>query len=340
MSLIPWRASRKSHLPDNPNEGLSFDEAKLHTIWFAGGCFWGVEAYFARIWGVAGTDVGYANGATEDTTYHDIARTGHAETVEIVYDPERVALSELLGYYLRIIDPTSLNKQGNDRGTQYRTGIYYTDPTDEPIIRAALAEEQKKHIAPVVVEVEPLRNYTSAEDYHQDYLDKNPGGYCHIDLTDIPDNRPVEDEPAGKPTDEELRSQLSPTQYAVTRENATEPPFTGEYWDTFDKGIYVDVITGKPLFASTEKFESGCGWPSFSRPIDPALIDEVTDRSHGMTRIEVRSAASDSHLGHVFTDGPAEKGGLRYCINSASLRFIPLAEMEAEGYGDLIGLVE
>lgn len=305
----------------------------VKSIWLAGGCFWGVEAYFARIAGVVDTDVGYSQGRTDDPVYETIAITGHAETVRVDYDSDLISLEDILTYYLRIIDPTSVNRQGNDRGTQYRTGVYFSDPKEEPVIRGVLAEEQKRHSSPIAVEVEPLSGYVSAEDYHQDYLDKHPGGYCHIDLSQVPRHIP---RTHGKVS---LEERLTPMEYAVTQQSATEPPFTGAYWDSWDKGIYVDVVSGEPLFVSSEKFDAGCGWPSFSRPIDRASIREVLDTSHGMTRMEVRSKGADSHLGHVFTDGPAEGGGLRYCINSAALRFVPLAEMDAEGYGHLKGLV-
>ncbi|OCP19462.1 MULTISPECIES: peptide-methionine (R)-S-oxide reductase MsrB [unclassified Ensifer] len=139
---------------------------------------------------------------------------------------------------------------------------------------------------------------------------------------------------------EDAIGRLTPIQYHVTQESGTERPFTGAYTDNKEPGIYVDIVSGEPLFASADKFDSGCGWPSFTKPIVHANVQEVTDGSHGMIRTEVRSAHADSHLGHVFTDGPADRGGLRYCINSAALRFIPLGEMDAEGYGAYLNQVE
>ncbi|MFZ5974157.1 MAG: peptide-methionine (R)-S-oxide reductase MsrB [Bacillota bacterium] len=310
----------------------------LHEIWLAGGCFWGVEAYFSRVDGVASTTVGYANGKTDNPAYHEIAQTGHAEAVHIIYDAQKVSLKALLSRFFRIIDPTSVNRQGNDRGTQYRTGIYYGKDEDLPVIRAAVEEEQKKHKAPVVTEVKRLKNYSIAEEYHQRYLEKNPNGYCHIDLSLLQDKaqgRAYVRPPAG-----EIKDSLTEQQYRVTQQNGTEPPFENEYWDNHEKGIYVDVVTGEPLFLSGDKYDSGCGWPSFTRPVGKETLVEREDRSHGMQRTEVRSRIGDSHLGHVFHDGPARNGGLRYCINSASLRFIPLERMAEEGYGEYIARIQ
>jgi len=314
----------------------------LSEIWLAGGCFWGVEEYFSRIDGVLETSVGYANGTTENPGYYDIAVAGHAETVYIRYDSDRVSLEDLLEYYFRIIDPTSMNKQGNDIGKQYRTGIYYTDESEKNTIMEFISREQEKYKAPIVTEVKPLENYYPAEEYHQDYLKKNPSGYCHIDFSSLqqPAKPKVEADSYKKPTRAEIKNSLSELQCSVTQQNSTEPPFANEYWDNHSKGIYVDIVTGEPLFASTDKFDSGCGWPSFTRPIDPSAVKEKADRSHFMLRTEVRSRAGDSHLGHVFDDGPAEEGGLRYCINSASLRFIPLEQMEEKGYGKYISIVK
>lgn len=311
-------------------------------IWLAGGCFWGVQEYFSRIGGVMETSVGYANGKTENPTYYDIPKTGHAETVYIRYDSEKLGLSRLLGYYFNIIDPTVKNRQGNDIGAQYRTGIYYTDEEDRAIIESVISKEQEKYGKEIVTEVTRLEHYYPAEEYHQGYLKKNPNGYCHIDFSTLP-GPSTEENSAGiykRPSEKELKESLTELQYRVTQENATEPPFANEYWDNHNKGIYVDIVTGQPLFISSDKYDSGCGWPSFTRPIDENTIDKETDTSHFMLRTEVRSKLGDSHLGHVFEDGPRDKGGLRYCINSASLKFIPVEQMEKEGYGSYIGLIK
>ena len=307
----------------------------MAEIYLAGGCFWGLEEYFSRISGVLQTSVGYANGQVETTNYQLIKETDHAETVQVIYDENAVSLREILLYYFRVIDPLSVNQQGNDRGRQYRTGIYYKDEEDLPTIYTLVQEQERMLGRKIAVEVEKLRHYILAEDYHQDYLKKNPGGYCHIDVRDA--EKPLIDAANyEKPSQEDLRENLSEESYRVTQEAATEAPFSNAYDQTFEEGIYVDITTGEPLFFAKDKFASGCGWPSFSRPISKELIHYYQDLSHGMERIEVRSRSGNAHLGHVFTDGPQELGGLRYCINSASLRFIAKDEMEEAGYGYLL----
>jgi len=343
--------------PSDKNNNIMNNEKAIAgsaTLYFAGGCFWGTEHFFKQIEGVSATEVGYANGHIKNPTYEQVVQnnTGFAETVKVLYDPETVDLNLLLDLYFKSIDPTSLNQQGNDRGTQYRTGIYYTQEDQLPLIKQAVATVAKQYAQPIVVEVTPLENFYTAEEYHQDYLDKNPNGYCHISpaLFELARKTNVKKavatsgtdtaQPYKKPDAATLRSTLTPQQYAVTQENATERPFENEYNDEFREGIYVDITTGEPLFVSTDKFESGCGWPSFSKPISDSLIDELQDNSFGMRRTEVRSKTGDAHLGHVFNDGPKEKGGLRYCINSASLRFIPKEEMETAGYAKYLPLVK
>lgn len=319
---------------------MSTDKKK---IYLAGGCFWGLEKYLGNIPGVISTEAGYANGRTDQPTYEEVCRknTGHAETVSIEYDPSKISLRGLLSLFYKVIDPTTLNRQGNDVGSQYRTGIYYLDQEDLPVIRKSLEDLQKNYKKPVAIEAKPLENYWPAEEYHQKYLDKNPGGYCHIrpEYFELAKKSVVDPEDYAAANPESMKETLQPLQYNVTMKNGTEPPYQNEYWDHFEEGIYVDITTGEPLFTSKDKFEA-CGWPSFSRPIDPDVVHSKLDVSHGMIRNEVRSRVGDIHLGHVFEDGPVESGGLRYCINSAALRFIPKGKLEEEGYGKYLDLLK
>ncbi len=315
----------------------------MAEIYLAGGCFWGLEKYMESIHGVHSTQVGYANGNTENPTYEEVCynNTGHAETVRVVYDPDLLSLELLLELFYEVIDPVSINRQGADVGRQYRSGIYYLSESDLPSIQNSIARLQKRYDKPIAIEIKALENFTPAEEYHQKYLDKNPGGYCHISRGQFQKAAGMKIDPINypAPSSEKLRESLSKTQYEVTQNNATEPPFRNEFWNSFRPGIYVDITTGEPLFVSTDKFESGCGWPSFSKPIDPNVVREKKDKTHRMLRTEVRSRVGNAHLGHVFNDGPKEKGGLRYCINSASLHFIPREDMEREGYGYLLELL-
>ena len=318
-------------------------EKEQAEIYLAGGCFWGTEHFLKQIRGVTNTQVGFANGKTLSPTYEEVCKkgTGHAETVKVVYDKAVAPLEFILDLFYKTIDPTSLNHQGNDVGTQYRTGIYYTDDADLTVIRGSVAGLEKQLGKAVKLEVLPLENFYPAEDYHQDYLDINPSGYCHIDPALFALAKSAVPAPHfAKPDTAALKSFLTPLQYEVTQNASTERAFANEYWDNFEDGIYVDITTNEPLFVSTDKFESGCGWPSFSKPINHSLLDERVDKAFGMDRTEVRSATGSAHLGHVFDDGPREFGGLRYCINSASLRFIPKTELEKEGYGAWLYLFE
>ena len=333
------------------NDNNTVDSVKLKEIYLAGGCFWGLEAYMQKIKGVEDAVSGYANGKTDNPSYKDLHTSGHAETVKVVYNPDMVSLEELLEYYLRVVDPVSINKQGNDTGAQYRTGVYYTNNSEKTIIEKVLANEQNKYDKPIAIEVLPLQQFFIAEDYHQDYLAKNPGGYCHIDLSLA--DKPLSDKDISKsnepeidaskyprPSNDELKKKLTDKQYQVAVNSDTERPFSNEYWNNFEKGIYVDITTKEPLFLSTDKFESGCGLPSFSKPINKEVVEYNEDHSFNMDRTEVRSRSGDTHLGHVFDDGPKESGGKRYCINSASLEFIPYEKMDERGYGYLKYLLE
>ncbi|MEJ8305457.1 peptide-methionine (R)-S-oxide reductase MsrB [Saccharibacillus sacchari] len=357
----------------NPNDDVDYSKSDLKKIYLAGGCFWGVEAYMARIYGVQDAVSGYANGTGENPSYEDVVQgdRGFAETVEVTYDPERVPLDKLLTEFFKVVDPTSVNKQGNDRGIQYRSGVYYTDDSEKSVIESVISKEQEKYNQDIVTEVLPLENFYMAEEYHQDYLEKNPNGYCHIDMgilneQEIPADDAADTSAAGvkstgeksaaatkaagkividpadypKRSDAELKTLLTDIQYKVAVEQDTEHPYSNEYWDTYEKGIYVDVSTGEPLFASEDKYDSQCGWPSFVKPITPDVVTYDEDTAYNMVRTEVRSRSGDIHLGHVFDDGPADRGGKRYCINSASIKFVPLADMDAQGYGYLTSVAK
>ncbi|MBR0599988.1 peptide-methionine (R)-S-oxide reductase MsrB [Clostridiales bacterium BAD-6] len=318
-------------------------EQNRKEIYLAGGCFWGLQKFLDEISGVLETEVGYANGRTQCPTYEAVcySNTGHAETVKVIYDSAVLSLTRLLSLYYKVIDPTALNRQGHDVGSQYRTGIYYVDPEDQPVIRQSLDLLQKEYQKPIAVELKPLENYSPAEEYHQKYLNKNPGGYCHIGAEhfDLARNSIVDPMDYQAASDGELKEKLSPLQYDVTMKHATEAPYANEYWNHYEEGIYVDITTGEPLFTSKDKFEA-CGWPSFSKPIDPGVVKSRKDRSLGMVRDEVSSRVGNAHLGHVFQDGPMELGGMRYCINSASLRFVPKDKMAEEGYAKYLSLLE
>lgn len=327
-----------------PEQEVMKMESTENVIYLAGGCFWGIEQLMQSIPGVIDAKSGYANGSGEaDANYPTVStgKTGFRETVRVEYDPEQVSLDALLLAYFYVIDPTVENRQGNDVGTQYQTGVYYTNDTAKATVER-IAEIERSRSRLFKVEIGPLVNFYPAEEYHQDYLEKNPDGYCHIPLAEMKLFSSLRIDPGDyqKPAAEAIRDKLTSEQYRVTQQNGTERPFANEFWNQFEKGIYVDVVTGEPLFSSTDKFESGCGWPAFSKPIEEPSVVELPDDSHGMHRTEVRSRSGDSHLGHVFTGDPESPNGVRYCINSASLRFVPYAKMEAEGYGYLLDLFE
>lgn len=321
---------------------MDFSQEKENVIYLAGGCFWGLEKLMQSIPGVIDAQSGYANGTGKaDAKYQTIlgGKTGFRETVRVEYDPAKVSLDHLLLAYFYVIDPTVLNKQGNDTGTQYQTGIYYTNTQAQAVVERIVELERGRHKV-FAVEVGPLKNYYPAEEYHQNYLDKNPSGYCHISPAKIRllSTLKIDAGAYKKPAAETIRDKLTAEQFQVTQQNGTERPFRNEFWDKFAKGIYVDIVTGEPLFSSTDKYQSSCGWPAFTKPIEAPLIVERKDTSHGMVRTEMRSRSGNSHLGHVFTGDRESPNGIRYCINSASLRFIPYEQMEAEGYGYLLYL--
>lgn len=335
---------RADQSPMEQFEGSCYMENTEDVIYLAGGCFWGMERLMEAIPGVIDVQSGYANGMSKDqANYQSVCsgKTGFRETVRVEYDPSQVSLDGILLAYFYVIDPTIENGQGNDFGSQYQTGIYYTnDKARETVLRIADVERGRHN--KFAVEIGPLETFYLAEDYHQDYLQKNPNGYCHIPKEEIELFSRLRIDPGDykKPATEAIRDKLTVEQYRVTQEGGTENAFKNEFWDTFEKGIYVDVVTGEPLFSSTDKFESNCGWPAFSKPIEEPAVVEKEDLSFGWRRTEVRSRAGDSHLGHVFTGELESPNGVRYCINSAALRFIPFEKMEEEGYGYLKYLFE
>jgi peptide methionine sulfoxide reductase msrA/msrB len=304
---------------------------------FAGGCFWCMVQPFEEMSGIIEVVSGYTGGHKENPTYKEVCseQTGHYEAVQITYDPSVFSYNRLLEIYWQQVDPTDPGGQFHDRGDSYRTAIFYHNEEQQSLAEASkeTLEESGRFSKPIVTKILPASTFYPAEEYHQDYHKKNPFRY-KLYRTGSGRDKYIKKVWKDSRKDEELKKRLTPIQYKVTQMNGTERPFENEFWDNKRPGLYVDIVSGEPLFSSLDQFDSGCGWPSFTKPLLNDIVKEEMDVSHHMVRTEVRSKEADSHLGHVFEDGPQDKGGLRYCINSAALRFIPKEDLEEEGYGE------
>jgi peptide methionine sulfoxide reductase msrA/msrB len=306
---------------------------------FAGGCFWCMVQPFDELPGIIEVVSGYTGGHKENPTYEEVCSntTGHYEAVQITYDPNVFPYTKLLELFWQQIDPTDAHGQFGDRGESYKTAIFYHTEEQKRLAEESkqALENSKKFSKPIVTEINEASVFYPAEEYHQGYYKKNS---FHYNMYKEGSGRAGFIRENWKKHHAENIKNLTPIQHHVTQENGTESPFQNEFWDNKEEGIYVDIVSGKPLFSSLDKFDSGCGWPSFTKPIKHQEVLEKLDTSHGMRRIEVRSSSADSHLGHVFDDGPRDKGGLRYCINSAALKFIPTEKLNEEGYGEYLRL--
>lgn len=310
---------------------------------FAGGCFWCMVTPFDEMPGIIQVSSGYTGGHTANPTYEEVCSgtTGHLEAVQITFNPEVFPYQKLLDIFWAQIDPTDDGGQFHDRGSSYRTAIFYHNDEQKQLAEASKRQLQEsgRFKNPIVTQILSAQTFYEAEDYHQDYARKNPKQYERYGEASgrKPFIRKYWNE---QPDKAALQEKLTPIQYQVTQKNGTETPYDNEYWNNEQDGIYVDIVSGEPLFSSQQQYDAGCGWPSFTKPLHSEQVQEKKDLSHFMVRTEVRSKNADSHLGHVFNDGPKDAGGLRYCMNSAAMRFIPKDDLAKEGYGEYAGLFD
>jgi len=342
--LLPFGTFAGNSTIEQLTGQIANGESGFETAIFAGGCFWCMEKPFEELKGVKAVISGYTAGRSTNPTYHDYAAAGHIEAVKVIFDPGKVSYSTLLKVYWMQVNPTDAGGQFVDRGHAYTTAIFYTSERQKELAKKSKAALDARGVydKPIVTPILPAKPFYAAEEYHQDYYKKNPLRYHYYrngsGRDDYLDSIWGKDrKPWGI---RELKHKLTPLQYEVTQEEGTEPAFNNEYWDNKKSGIYVDIVSGEPLFSSLDKYKSGTGWPSFSKPLVPENIVTREDRSLFLTlRTEVRSKLGDSHLGHVFDDGPPPTGK-RYCMNSAALRFIPVKDLAAEGYGRFLPLFD